>query len=57
MVESLCKASLICGADGLLIETHYSPQDSLCDKEQTIDLETLKKILDFNKKLKNLNQD
>ncbi len=51
MVESMCKASLAAGADGLLIEVHYSPQDSLCDSEETIDFETLDKILAYKKTL------
>lgn len=45
MVESMSKASLIAGCDGLLIEVHYDPSMSLCDKEQTIDMETLDRIL------------
>lgn len=52
MVESMSKASLVAGCDGLIIETHYNPEESLCDKEQTIDLDTLDKIISFNKKFK-----
>lgn len=52
MVESMSKASLIAGADGLIIETHIDPKSSLCDSEQTIDIETLKRIIDFKEKVK-----
>ena len=41
MVESLSKASLVAGCDGLLIETHYNPCESKCDADQTIDINTL----------------
>lgn len=50
MVEAMSKASLAAGADGLLIEVHYNPEESLCDKNQIIDFETLDKILEYNKK-------
>ncbi|MDD4795857.1 MAG: hypothetical protein PHG03_04815 [Bacilli bacterium] len=36
MVESMSKASLIAGADGLLIESHINPESSLCDAEQLL---------------------
>ena len=51
MVESMSKASLIAGADGLIIETHISPEKSLCDSEQTINIEQLKNILKFNERI------
>ena len=50
MVESMSKAAIAAGCDGLLIEVHYNPQESLCDSEQTINMETLDNILEFNKK-------
>lgn len=53
MVESMSKASLVAGADGLIIETHISPEKSLCDSEQTIDIKQLKNILNFNERLGN----
>ena len=54
MVESMCKASLVAGADGLLIEVHINPEESLCDGEQTININELKNIVDFNKILENI---
>ena len=46
MVEPMSKAALSAGTDGLLIEVHYNPKDSKCDAEETIDFETLDKILE-----------
>lgn len=51
MVESMSKASLVAGADGLLIETHFSPEESMCDSEQTINFDILDKILDFKERI------
>ena len=51
MVEPMSKAALVAGADGLLIETHYNPKISLCDAEQTIDMDTLDNILNFYKNM------
>lgn len=51
MVEPMSKAALAAGADGLLIETHYNPKISLCDAEQTIDMDTLDNILNFYKNM------
>ena len=51
MVKSMSMASLVAGADGLIIEVHIHPEKSLCDSEQTIDLDTLKDIIDFKNKL------
>ena len=51
MVESMSKASLIAGSDGLIIEVHTNPEESLCDSEQTIDIETLKRIIEFKNKI------
>ena len=47
IVEPMSKAALVAGADGLIIETHIRPQDSLCDSQQTINIDTLKKIIKF----------
>jgi 3-deoxy-7-phosphoheptulonate synthase len=50
MVEPMAKAAIAAGCDGLLIEAHYDPSISLCDADETIDMETLDKIIEFNKK-------
>ena len=51
MIKSLSWAAIAAGADGLLIETHFSPDNTVCDSKQTIDMEILKDILEGNEKL------
>lgn len=53
IVKSMSKASLIAGADGLIIEAHINPEQSLCDSEQTINIETLKEIIEFKERMEN----
>ena len=50
MVEAMSKAALAAGCDGLLIEAHYNPIESLCDSEEAIDMDTLDRIIDYSKK-------
>lgn len=38
LVRAMSKAAIAAGADGLLIETHFAPDKSFSDGEQTIDL-------------------
>jgi 3-deoxy-7-phosphoheptulonate synthase len=38
MVPSMAKAAVAAGADGLIIEVHYKPEEALCDGQQSIDL-------------------
>ncbi|MDO9578290.1 MAG: 3-deoxy-7-phosphoheptulonate synthase [Candidatus Cloacimonadales bacterium] len=45
MIKSLSWAAMAAGADGLLIETHFDPDTTICDSEQTIDFEILAEIL------------
>lgn len=56
MVEPMSKAALVAGADGLLIEVHNEPEKSLCDAKQTINMETLDRILEFQKALNNIDK-
>ncbi|MEA2095630.1 MAG: 3-deoxy-7-phosphoheptulonate synthase [Candidatus Cloacimonadota bacterium] len=51
MIKSLSWAAIAAGADGLLIETHFSPDNTICDSKQTIDMEILKDIIVGNEKL------
>lgn len=51
MVEAMSCASLAAGCDGLIIEVHTDPDKSLCDSEQTIDIETLKRIIEFKNRI------
>jgi 3-deoxy-7-phosphoheptulonate synthase len=54
MIKSLSWAAIAAGADGVLIETHFSPDKTVCDGNQTINLEILKDIIKGNEKLLNL---
>ena len=52
MVDAMSRAGLVSGADGLIIEVHTNPSESLCDSSQTIDIDTLNNIIDFNERIK-----
>lgn len=45
-VSELALAGVAAGADGLVIETHYNPDEEKVDKDQTIDLDEFKRIVD-----------
>ncbi len=51
MIESISKASVACGCDGLEIEVHDIPDEALTDKKQTISIEKLESIINEIKKL------
>lgn len=36
LVAAMSRAAIACGADGLIVETHYSPRDSVSDATQMI---------------------
>ncbi len=36
LIESMCLASVAAGADGLMLEVHWNPVESLCDKDQAL---------------------
>lgn len=36
MVEAMSKASLACGADGIIVEVHNNPEKALCDGAQSL---------------------
>lgn len=55
-VESLAKAALLLGADGLLVEVHDEPDKALSDGMQAIKPDILKKIMDFRDSLNSSNQ-
>lgn len=46
MIKPLSLASIVAGADGLIIEAHNAPNKSLSDASQTIDIKTIKEIID-----------
>ncbi len=45
LVPAMSRAAVACGADGLIIETHYSPSESVSDARQTISTDELAKLL------------
>lgn len=51
LVPTMSLASIAAGADGLIIESHISPDNSVSDARQTISMESLKNILSGVKKL------
>jgi 3-deoxy-7-phosphoheptulonate synthase len=38
MVPAMAKAAVAAGADGLIMEVHYKPEEALCDGYQSLDL-------------------
>ena len=44
-VAPIAKAAIAAGADGLAIESHPNPSESISDADQAISLETLQGIL------------
>ena len=38
MVPAMAKAAVAVGADGLIIEVHYKPEEALCDGQQSLSL-------------------
>ena len=59
LVAPMSKAALACGADGLIIETHYDPESAMSDGQQTLFPEQLQQLMKdiaplsrlFNKKM------
>lgn len=51
MIKPLSLACIVAGADGLIIEAHTNPNKSLSDKEQTVNIQTIKEIKESIKKL------
>jgi len=45
MVQDLAKAAVAAGADGLIIEVHYDPQNAVCDGEQSLNPDTFKTLM------------
>lgn len=53
-VKSMTWAAVAAGADGIMIETHPCPSQSLCDARQAVTLETLVEILKPISKIREL---
>lgn len=45
MVPYLAQAAIALGADGLVIETHYAPEEELVDRDQTISTKVFKTLI------------
>ena len=51
MVTDMALASIACGADGLMIEVHPSPEDAFSDGEQSLVPENFKELMDKARKV------
>jgi 3-deoxy-7-phosphoheptulonate synthase len=45
MVPSMSKAAIAVGADGLIIEVHYKPEEALCDGYQSLSLDEFSELM------------
>ncbi|PIZ75150.1 3-deoxy-7-phosphoheptulonate synthase [Candidatus Peregrinibacteria bacterium CG_4_10_14_0_2_um_filter_38_24] len=45
LIEPMTKASIACGADGVIIEVHANPKEALSDAQQQLTPEEFKKLL------------
>ncbi|MEG2643371.1 MAG: N-acetylneuraminate synthase family protein, partial [Eubacterium sp.] len=50
MVESMSKAAVAAGADGLMIEVHNNPEEALCDGDQALLPEQFGQIMEVVRK-------
>lgn len=54
LVESMSLASIACGAHGLMIESHTCPDNAVSDARQTVNMDTLKSIVNKSKVLNDI---
>jgi 3-deoxy-7-phosphoheptulonate synthase len=45
MVPAMAKAAIAAGADGIIVEVHYKPDEALCDGHQSIDLNEFRQMM------------
>ncbi len=45
MVPVMAKAAVAAGADGIIVEVHYKPEEALCDGQQSIDLNEFRQMM------------
>lgn len=45
MVPAMAKAAVAAGADGLIMEVHYNPDEALCDGDQSLSLNEFKNLM------------
>ncbi len=51
MVPAMAKAAVAAGADGLIMEVHYRPDEALCDGHQSLDLDLFARLMTDLKKI------
>ena len=52
MIETIAKASIAVGADGLFLETHPNPDKALCDGPNSLKLDTVEELLNHLKAIR-----
>jgi 3-deoxy-7-phosphoheptulonate synthase len=53
MVPAMAKAAVAVGADGLIMEVHYSPESALCDGSQSLSPDEFDVLMADLKKIAN----
>jgi 3-deoxy-7-phosphoheptulonate synthase len=51
MVPAMSRAAIAVGADGLIIEVHYKPEEALCDGYQSLNLDEFTQLMTGLKKI------
>lgn len=51
MVPPMAKAAVAAGADGLIMEVHFNPEEALCDGPQSLDLDLFAALMSDLKKI------
>ena len=51
MVPAMAKAAIAAGADGLIMEVHYKPDEALCDGYQSLDLDLFARLMSDLRKI------
>ena len=51
MVPAMAKAAIAAGADGLIMEVHYKPEEALCDGQQSLDLKEFDRLMSDLRKI------
>jgi 3-deoxy-7-phosphoheptulonate synthase len=51
MVPAMAKAAVAVGADGLIMEVHYKPEEALCDGHQSLSLDEFAQLMTDLKKI------
>ncbi|OFI07563.1 phospho-2-dehydro-3-deoxyheptonate aldolase [Clostridium acetireducens DSM 10703] len=54
LVPNMSLAAVAAGADGIMIESHINPEDSISDARQTVSIDTVKKIKENIEKLEKI---